>query len=185
VEEADRRRALRKAGSDLSAYDLLLRGKHRLEKGGRQDVLAAREMFERVIEIDPDWAPGYVELAESYFYEAISDWSDAPQVAVEKVFELGHEATRLDPQESRARLCLAFGHLRLTGNLELAKAQVEAAIALNPNDLDNYCLKGFILPQGLHLDLYGRARGRAVVYERGDPARSQHAGEVPAEPRHG
>jgi adenylate cyclase len=144
VEEADRRRALRKRGSDLSAYDLLLRGKHRLERGSREDVLAAREMFERVLEIDPDWAPAYVELAETYFYEAISDWSNAPQVAVEKLFELGHEAARLDPQDSRARLCLAFGHLRLTDNLDLAKAQIEEAIALNPNDLDNYCLKGFI-----------------------------------------
>ena len=144
VEEADRRRALRKRGSDLSAYDLLLRGKHRLERGSREDVLAARQMFERVLEIDPDWAPGYVELAETYFYEAISDWSGAPQAAIEKLFELGHEAARLDPQDSRARLCLAFGHLRLTGNLEIAKAQIEEAIALNPNDLDNYCLKGFI-----------------------------------------
>ena len=144
VEEADRRRALRKSGTNLSAYDLLLRGKHRLEKGAREDVLAAREIFERVLNIDPDYAPGYVELAETYFYEAVSDWSGAPEAAVERVFELGREAARLDPQDSRARLCLAFGHLRLTGNLELAKAQLEDAIALNPNDLDNYCLKGFL-----------------------------------------
>jgi adenylate cyclase len=144
VEEADRRRALRKTGSDLSAYDLLLRGKHRLEKGAKEDVLAAREIFERVLEIAPDWTPGYVELAETYFYEAISDWSSGPEAAVEKLFALGREAARLDPQDSRARLCLAFGHLRLTGNLELAQAQVEEAIALNPNDLDNYCLKGFL-----------------------------------------
>jgi TolB-like protein len=144
VEEADRRRALRKSASDLSAYDLWLRGKHRLERGAREDVLAARQMFERVIEIDPDWAPGYVELAETYFYEAVSDWSETPEAAVERLFELGREAARLDPQDSRARLCLAFGHLRLTGNLELAAAQVDEAIALNPNDLDNYCMKGFL-----------------------------------------
>jgi adenylate cyclase len=144
VEEADRRRAIRKSGSDLSAYDLLLRGKHRLERGARDDVLAARQMFELVLEMDPDYAPGYIELAETYFYEAVSGWSSAPGAAVEKLFELGHEAARLDPQDSRARLCLAFGHLQLTGNLELAQAQIEEAIALNPNDLDNYCLKGFI-----------------------------------------
>jgi tetratricopeptide (TPR) repeat protein len=63
---------------------------------------------------------------------------------MQRLFELGQEAARLDPLDSRARLCLAFGHLRITGNLELAKAQIEEAIALNPNDLDNYCLKGFI-----------------------------------------
>jgi adenylate cyclase len=78
VEEADRRRAIRKSGSDLSAYDLLLRGKHRLERGARDDVLAARQMFELVLEMDPDYAPGYIELAETYFYEAVSDWSSAP-----------------------------------------------------------------------------------------------------------
>jgi TolB-like protein/class 3 adenylate cyclase/tetratricopeptide (TPR) repeat protein len=144
VEETDRRRALRKSGSDLTAYDLLLRGKHRLEKGTQEDVLAAREIFERVLELDLEYVPGYVELAETYFYEAISDWSPDPEAAVERLFELGREAARLDTQDSRARLCLAFGHMRLTGNLELAKAQLEEAIALNPNDLDNYCLKGFL-----------------------------------------
>lgn len=63
---------------------------------------------------------------------------------MERLFELGHQAARLDPQDSRARLCLAFGYLRVKGDLELAKAQIEEAIALNPNDLDNYCLKGFL-----------------------------------------
>ena len=144
LEEADSRRALRKSAGDLSAYDLLLRGKHRLEKGSQQDVLEAREVFQRALELDPQYEPAYVALAETYFYEAISDWSRSPDTAAERLFELGHEAARLDNQDSRARLCLAFGYLRVKGNVEMAKAQIEEAIALNPNDLDNYCLKGFL-----------------------------------------
>ena len=36
IEEADRRRALRKGAADLTAYDLLLRGKHCLTQGSQQ-----------------------------------------------------------------------------------------------------------------------------------------------------
>ena len=44
--------------------------------------------------------PAYVALAETYFYEAISDWSASPETAAERLFELGHEAARLDNQSA-------------------------------------------------------------------------------------
>src|SRR3546814_17668881 len=53
-------------------------------------------------------------------------------------------AARRDNQEIRHRLSLACGYWRVKGDFELAKAQIEEAILLNPNDLDNYCLKGFL-----------------------------------------
>jgi adenylate cyclase len=144
VEDVDRRRALRKSAGDLSSYDLLLRGRHCLERGSQQDVLAARDIFQRVIERDPEYAAAYIALAETYFYEAISSWTTSREVAAARLFELGRTAARLDDQDSRAHLCLAWGYWRVEGNFEIAKAQIEEAIALNPNDLDNYCLKGFL-----------------------------------------
>ena len=54
IEEADRRRALRKGTTDLTAYDLLLRGKHCLAQGSQQHVLEARAMLERSLELDPE-----------------------------------------------------------------------------------------------------------------------------------
>ena len=144
LEDAGRKRALRKSTSNLSAYDLLLHGKHCLEKGSKSDVLEARAMFERVLELDPDYAQAYVALAETYFYEAISNWTIAPDAAAERLFELGREAMKLDDQESRAHLCLAWGYWRVKSNFEMAEIQIEEAIKLNPNDLDNYCLKALI-----------------------------------------
>lgn len=144
IEEADLRRAMHKTSNDLTAYDLLLRGKHRLVQGSQEDVLAAREIFDRVRDMEPDNALAYVALAETYFYEVLSGWSaDAGQAAA-KLFECAQTAAKLDNQESRAHLCLAWGYWRVKGNLELALSQIDQAIALNPNDLENYCLKSWM-----------------------------------------
>jgi tetratricopeptide (TPR) repeat protein len=91
LEDADRKRALRKNPDNLSAYDLLLRGKHRLDSGAREDVLAARNIFEQVLELDPNYAQAYIALAETYFYEAISSWTTAPGAAAKRLFELAQK----------------------------------------------------------------------------------------------
>jgi adenylate cyclase len=144
VEEADHRRALRKRAGDLTAYDLLLRGKYCLTQGSQRHVLEARTILQRSLELDPGYGEAYVVLAETYFYEAISEWSPSPEAAAERLFELAQEAAGLDDQNSGAHLCLAWGYWRIKGNYEMAEAQIEEAIALNPNDLDNYCFKGWL-----------------------------------------
>jgi len=144
IEAADRRRALRKGATDLTAYDLLLRGKHCLAQGSQQHVLEARAILQRSLELDPEYCEAYVALAETYFYEALSGWSPSPEAAAERLFELAQDAARLDDQNSGAHLCLAWGYWRIKGNYEMAEAQIEEAIALNPNDLDNYCFKGWL-----------------------------------------
>ena len=130
IEEADRRRALRKRAADLTAYDLLLRGKHCLAQGSQQQVLEARAMLQRSVELDPEYAEAYVVLAETYFYEAMSNWSPSPEAAAERLFELAQDAAQLDDQSSGAHLCLAWGYWRIKGNYEMAAAQIEEAIAL-------------------------------------------------------
>ena len=144
VDEADRRRALRKGATDLTAYDLLLRGKHSLTQGSQQHVLEARTLFQRSLELDPEYVDACVALAETYFYEAISEWSPSRETAADRLFTLAQDAARLDDQNSGAHLCLAWAYWRIKGNYEMAEAQIEEAIALNPNDLDNYCFKGLL-----------------------------------------
>ena len=144
VEDSDRRRAMRKGTGNLTAYDLVLRGKSRLEQGAQDDVLEARSLFQRCVELAPEYAEAYLLLAETYFHEAISDWSAEPQKAAQRVFELAEVAARLDDQDSRVHLCLSWAHWWIKGNYEIAEAQIDEAIALNPNDLDNYCFKGWL-----------------------------------------
>ncbi|HJR23683.1 MAG TPA: hypothetical protein VJ822_18755 [Dongiaceae bacterium] len=144
IEEADRRRALRKSVENLTAYDLVLKGRDRLERGTREDVLAARALFQSSRELEPDYAEACLSLGETYFHEAISSWSEDSNAAAAKLLALAEEAARLDDQDSRTHLCFAWAHWWIRGNYELAEVQIDEAIALNPNALDNYCFKGWL-----------------------------------------
>ncbi len=62
--KAGAERALRKSGENLTAYDLVLRGKHYLERGSKDDVLEARAIFEQALELDPNHARAYIGLAD-------------------------------------------------------------------------------------------------------------------------
>ena len=144
LENVNRRRALHKSPDTLSTYDLLLRGKYQLDRGSKDDVLEARRTFEQAIERDPGYAAAYIQLAETYFYEAVSGWGIPPADAARRLFELARKAVQLDDQDSRAHLCLAWAHWRVNSDFVTAQNEIEEAIALNPNDIDNYCLKGWM-----------------------------------------
>ena len=140
VDRAHTARALRKDPALLTAYELVLQGRARLAKAAREDVIAARAIFDRVVRDHPDYASGYVWLAESYYLEAISHWTESAEAAAERAFELGRRAVELDDLDNFAHLTLAWGYFR-QGGLEMAKAQLERALELNPNDYYGLCLQ--------------------------------------------
>jgi adenylate cyclase len=145
IEEAECRRALQRARESFSAYDHWLRGKHFLQKGrSREVVLLARQHFQKAVELDPNYAAAYVDLAESYYAEYHSPWTTSREDAAEQIFKLGRRAVELDPRDSRTHLELAWAYLNLKGDFDLAKVQIEEAIALNPNDYYNYCFGGWL-----------------------------------------
>jgi len=61
-----------------------------------------------------------------------------------RIFDLSRKAVELDPHDSRTHLALAWSYLNVKGDLDLAKAQLEAALALSPNDYFNYCFGGWL-----------------------------------------
>src|SRR4030095_15832287 len=71
LEDASSQRAVRKRTATLSAYDLVLQGRYFLNKLDREDLLRARELFERAIAIEPKIATAYVGLARTYVFESV------------------------------------------------------------------------------------------------------------------
>ncbi|NNL86774.1 MAG: adenylate cyclase, partial [Myxococcales bacterium] len=74
-------RALAKPTDSLSAYDYFLRGRRHLRGLTRPANLAAREMFEKAIEIDPEFAAAYAGLGWTHNYDAAYGWHTEPDRA--------------------------------------------------------------------------------------------------------
>jgi adenylate cyclase len=142
VDEAGGERALRNSAHNLSQYDLLLQGKYFLNRGSKDDIRRARELFQKVLERDASNSPAYVGLAWTYLRESGSDWAGA---SASRAFDHARMAVDLDDHNSQAHLILAWAYLRTRSNFDLAGSQVDKAITLNPNDCDNYCFKSWLL----------------------------------------
>ena len=110
----------------------------------KQDELAARSYLGQAIQLAPGYGAAYAALALSYIHEYWSPWSENPQSAVDKAFELAQKAVALDETDSVAHRALAYAaHYR--DEYELAKRETDRAITLNPNDYYNLCAKAWIL----------------------------------------
>ncbi len=146
VEEAEQTSVLKRTKEDSSAYDHRLRGKHLLSVGpSREEVLRARQHFEKAIELDPGCAAAaYCDMADSYYAEYLSSWTTSREAAADQIFKLSHRAVELDPRDSRTHFWLAWGYLHAKGDLELSRIQIDEALALNPNDYHNYCSSGWV-----------------------------------------
>jgi adenylate cyclase len=93
-------------------------------------------MFERAIDLDPEYAAAYVGLGLTYFNEWTWQWSQDPQ-PLEQAFELAQRAIVLNDSLPMAHILMGKIYLWEKQH-EQAIAELKRAIALDPNDADAY-----------------------------------------------
>jgi TolB-like protein/class 3 adenylate cyclase/Tfp pilus assembly protein PilF len=142
--EAERERVRRIPTENLSAYDAFLRGSEYFLRGATKETHAqARQMFERAIELDPQYAAAYQALGGNYFLEWAAQWSQDPQT-LEQALTLAQKAIILDESLSWAHALLGNIYLWKKQH-EQALAEGELAVALDPNSEAGYMALGDIL----------------------------------------
>jgi adenylate cyclase len=138
VDLAVRDQAMRKPTENVEAYDLLLRAREIWHHWGKVNNDEARQLQEKAIEFDPEYARAYVDVAWSLMHDYL--YYGGPEESLEHAFEAAKKAVSLDHEDYRSHWTLGyvFLHKRL---YDQAMPAYEKALALNPNDADLIALR--------------------------------------------
>ncbi len=134
---------VRKRTDSLEAYDYFLRGVDSYWRLTKEANAQARQMFEKAIELDPQYAAAYVPLGGTYLQDWNWRWSPDPQ-NLERAFELAKKAVALDDSLPGAHGLLSWVYMQKQ-QPDQAIAEGERAIALDPNNDQSYAMQAEVL----------------------------------------
>ena len=133
----------RKGTDNLEAYDAYLRGLehylHRTQEANAQ----ARQLGEKAVALDPQYAEAYTLLGRTYLREYFWGWNRTPPT-LEQALVLAQKAIALDASLPMAHRLLAYVYL-WQKQYDRAVTAAEQALALDPNDAEGYETLGEIL----------------------------------------
>ncbi len=141
VHEAELERVRRIPTENLTAYDSFLRGAEHYDRLTKEENAQARPLFEQAIGLDPQYARAYALLSFTYWRD--TGWSPDPQNP-ERALALAQQAVALDDTLPIAHFALGLAY-QLKNQYELAIAELERVIALDPNSAGGYAGLGVVL----------------------------------------
>jgi adenylate cyclase len=149
----------------LDAWTAFVEGRSEYLKFARGGNLRAREHYQRALRLDPNYAEAMVAIAHTHLLDLV----DAPKAqwgsVLAEIEELEREAARIAPRMPRLlqlRSLLAL----MRGDYDVALAEAEAMVELDPNGAESHMALGrtcFFTGQ------YERAIGSLKAAERIDP----------------
>jgi TolB-like protein/Tfp pilus assembly protein PilF len=135
VDQAARKRALKKATDNFTAYDFYLRGE---EEGLAETPKASAEagrLYRKAADLDPTFAQAYSALAWQRVDAVRHGWNGAGKTSLREAREAANKAIALDPSDPLAHRALGFLALR-NKRANQAVMAYETALAVDPNDPD-------------------------------------------------
>ncbi len=120
---------------NIEAYDYYLKGRRFYYQFSQQSILFALQMFQKSIQIDPDFALAYAGAANCYSYLYMYEDPGVSNREAAEQFSL--KAIELSPSLAEAHTCRGVA-LSLSRNYAGAEECFEKAIALDPKLFEAY-----------------------------------------------
>lgn len=145
-------RLVQPSTTSVEAYEFYLRGRKLFQKWTRENIGLGRQMFERAVAIDPNFAAAWAGLATAHVH--LFGCDDEPHL--EKAREASARALKLDPRSAEAHVAAGQGS-SMEQHYAEAAAQFERAIELDPTLFDAHyyyarsCFKNGDLEKALRL----------------------------------
>ena len=144
---------------DPEVYELYLKGRHIMERGGLEDVQKAIDYFQSGLAKDPDNPLFYTGLADAYI-DKMMDVHESPVEATAKARAAAAKALELD--DSLAEAHTSLGTIKLSYDWDWAGAEHELrrAMELNPSYPLAYVM------YGQYLTMIGRQADALPYFDR-------------------
>jgi serine/threonine-protein kinase len=159
VTPEEQKRIAGKRAIDPEVYELYLKGRHIMERGGLEDVRKAIDYFESGLAKDPHNALLYTGLADAYI-DKMMDVHESPVEATTKARAAAEKALQLD--DSLAEAHTSLGMIKLSYDWDWAGAEHEfkRAMELNPGYPLAYVM------YGQYLTMVGRQTDAIPYFEK-------------------
>ncbi len=161
--EREECRFLKPSTTSVEAYEFYLRGRKLFHKWTRQSVEFARQMFERAVKIDPEFAAAWAGLANTYV--DLFRWGRKPR-DLEEAQHASEHALKLEPHLAEAHVS-AGQALAIQRRYAEAATAFDRAIELDPTLFDAYYLYGRVLFES------GDVEKAAKLFEKAQGARPE------------
>jgi DNA-binding SARP family transcriptional activator/TolB-like protein len=156
------RRIVGQPEAELDIYDRWLRGQAIVDAFSATNRHTAREILEGIIREAPDFSPAYSSLAQIKNADHIALPGTFRNRANEREsLELARKAVELDPEDSRAHLCLAWS-LIMAKHYAQADVSIRFACELNENDPWTLISSALVLAFCAHFDRAQDLAGQAL-----------------------
>jgi adenylate cyclase len=127
-----------KSTKSYLAYDYFLRGMEAYARWTKKRNERARKLFEKAIELDPNYARAIAMLGWIYIARRHSqNWGYDPKKSMERAEELANKALHINENSSTAYALLGWIDM-FKGDYDQAINNGKRAVALEPNDLLQY-----------------------------------------------
>jgi adenylate cyclase len=124
---------------NVDAYDTFLRSVEYFWGLTKETIAKARELLEKALSLDPQYAQAYAQLGWTYYFEWVWHWSTDPQT-LERALVLAQQALALDDSLPAVHSLLSVVHAQKQ-QYDQAITEDDRAIALNPNNADSYVVR--------------------------------------------
>ncbi|HUQ20746.1 MAG TPA: protein kinase [Gemmatimonadaceae bacterium] len=118
-----------RAAVNVEAYDFYLRGRQYFHQLRRKSLEYARQMFNRAIEIDPEYARAYAGVADSC--SLLYTYFDAREFNIRQADIASRKALELEPELAEAHLARGIA-VSLNNKFDEAEREFETAMRLDP-----------------------------------------------------
>ena len=139
---AETERVRRKHPENLDAYEMCMKGWAHGVRLNRQNLIEARNFFQRAIELDAEFAQAYCGLAGAHFWEWVLGWSENPERSMADATQAAQRAVDIDEADAVAHAYVGFISI-FGGRLDAALKQIDRAVELSPNNAIARCVRSW------------------------------------------